>query len=75
MANSTVMVILTGRILDFSNADQAVDQYHRFKVQISRIKQASMSKLNFYSSQYSIPFFILITTNQILNEFSIVDSV
>lgn len=24
--------ITTGRILDFSNADMAVDQYHRFKV-------------------------------------------
>lgn len=24
--------VLTGKILDFSNADTAVDQYHRFKV-------------------------------------------
>jgi hypothetical protein len=32
LALSHLFCITTGRILDFSNADMAVDQYHRFKV-------------------------------------------
>ena len=35
----------TGRILDFSNADMAVDQYHRFKV--NYIDAFVHSKLHF----------------------------
>lgn len=30
--NTSFIYVTTGRILDFSNADVAVDQYHRFKV-------------------------------------------
>ncbi|KAI3753854.1 hypothetical protein L2E82_25918 [Cichorium intybus] len=38
---------LPGRILDFSNADQAVDQYHRFKTDIELMKNLGMDAYRF----------------------------
>lgn len=38
---------LPGRILDFSNADQAVDQYHRFKTDIDLMKNLGMDAYRF----------------------------
>ncbi|KAL8237807.1 hypothetical protein R6Q59_018888 [Mikania micrantha] len=38
---------IPGRILDFSNADQAVDQYHRFKTDIKLMKNLGMDAYRF----------------------------
>nr|XP_043619418.1 putative beta-glucosidase 41 [Erigeron canadensis] len=38
---------LPGRILDFSNADQAVDQYHRFKTDIELMKNLGVDAYRF----------------------------
>ncbi|KAJ0733783.1 putative beta-glucosidase [Helianthus annuus] len=38
---------IPGRILDFSNADQAVDQYHRFKTDIELMKDLGMDAYRF----------------------------
>ncbi|PWA58667.1 beta glucosidase 41 [Artemisia annua] len=42
-----LMMVITGRILDFSNADQAVDQYHRFKTDINLMKNLGMDAYRF----------------------------
>ncbi|XP_074561488.1 beta-glucosidase 25-like isoform X1 [Curcuma longa] len=36
-----------GRILDFSNADEAVDQYHRYKVDVELMKDLGMDAYRF----------------------------
>ncbi|KAI7757044.1 hypothetical protein M8C21_003157 [Ambrosia artemisiifolia] len=38
---------IPGRIFDFSNADQAVDQYHRFKTDIELMKDLGMDAYRF----------------------------
>ena len=49
--------VLTGRILDFSNADTAVDQYHRFKVNCLSTSKSILKSFNVNYKNNTLPFF------------------